>query len=227
MTDWIDAVLFDLDDTLCAYRRSPDEVLSASFPRAGVDPFFGVADYYDRYDGYLAASSGIDDLRRRCFGDLAVEAGLDREAGVAVAEAYARERDQRDVVVLDGAREALADLDDDYRLGLVTNGDPGMQREKLSAIGLADAFDAAVFAGFDAPAKPAPEPFERALEALAATPDRAVHVGNSLATDVAGARAAGVAAAWVPDGTDVPPDPDPAPEYTLASLSDLATPPWE
>ncbi len=108
----------------------------------------------------------------------------------------------------------------------MTNGDPRMQRTKLSAVGLADAFEAVVFAGFDGPAKPAPDPFERALEALAATPERAVHVGNSLATDVAGARAAGVAAAWVPADPAAQSPPDPAPTYVLDSLADLTEPPW-
>lgn len=227
MAGSIDVVLFDLDDTLCAYRRSPGEVLSASFSRAGIEPFFSVTDYYARYDEYLEESSGIDDLRRQCFGDLAAESGYDRDLGVAVAAAYSRERDQRAVAVLDGAREALDALDRDHRLGLVTNGDPAMQREKLAAVDLADPFETFVFAGFDAPPKPAPDPFERALEELAATPERAVHVGNSLATDVAGARAAGVDAAWIPDGADVPATPDPEPTYVLDSLADLTAPPWE
>lgn len=34
-----DAVLFDLDDTLCRYRRSGSELLAAAFERTGRDPF--------------------------------------------------------------------------------------------------------------------------------------------------------------------------------------------
>lgn len=227
MTDAVDVVLFDLDDTLCAYERPPGDVLTVAFERAGIEPFFGVGDYYERYDAYLERSSDIADLRRRCFGDLAVASGNERETGVAVADVYARERDQGRVSLCDGARVALDALGDEYRLGLVTNGDPTMQRAKLSAVDLAEVFETTVFGGFDVPAKPAIEPFERALEHLSVTPERAVHVGNSLGTDVAGARAAGIAAAWIPDGDEVPSNPDPRPTYVLESLDDLTTPPWE
>lgn len=226
MSDAIDTVLFDLDDTLCAYRREPGEVLEAAFSRAGVEAMFSVADYYDRYDDYLEESDDIDDLRERCFGDLAAEAGYDRGAGRAVARAYAAERDQRAVELLTGARDVLDALALEHRLGLVTNGDPGMQRRKLEAVGLAEDFETIVCAGYDTPAKPSPEPFEIALEALEATPDRAVHVGNSLSTDVAGARAAGLRAAWVPVEGSAPEAPDPEPDYALESLSDLTSPPW-
>jgi putative hydrolase of the HAD superfamily len=44
--------------------------------------------------------------------------------------------------------------------------------------------------------KPDPAPFHRVLDGLEIVPDRAVHVGNSLESDVAGARAAGVPAVW-------------------------------
>lgn len=225
MTGDIDTVLFDLDDTLCAYRRPADAVLAAAFERAGVRSCFSVADYYDAYDDYLEESDGIRDLRARCFGDLAADAGHHRDTGRAVAEAYAAERDQGSVTLLDGAREALDALAGAHRLGLVTNGAPEMQREKLAAVGLEDDFEAIVCAGYDAPAKPSPEPFDVALSALDSSPDRAVHVGNSPSTDVAGARAAGVRAAWIPDG-DAGERPDPAPDYTLESLADLRTPPW-
>lgn len=225
MTDAIDTVLFDLDDTLCSYRRPGEAVLDAAFETAGVSPLFAAADYYGVYDEYLAESTSIHDLRERCFGDLAVEAGHDRAAGHAVAEAYALERDQGGVALIDGAREALDALAAEYRLGLVTNGAPEMQREKLAAAALEDDFETVVCAGYDAPAKPAPDPFDAALEALDSTAERAVHVGNSPSTDVAGAQAAGVRAAWIPDG-DAPERPDPTPDYTLESLADLTTPPW-
>jgi putative hydrolase of the HAD superfamily len=80
-----------------------------------------------------------------------------------------------------------------------------------------------VHAGYDARPKPHPEPFERALAALDARAERAVHVGNSPSSDVAGARAAGVASAWLASGED---SPEPAPTYRLDSLRELIRPPW-
>ena len=221
----VDAVLFDLDDTLCSYRRSGAELLSLSFDAVGVEPFFTVEEYHERYDQYLGTVDGMAALRERCFADVAGAKGRDPDLGRTVARAYAAERDQSAVEVLPGAREAVDALAGDHHLGLVTNGPPDMQREKLAATGLEGTFDVSVFAGFDAPAKPEPAPFHRALGALGVAADRAVHVGNSLRTDVPGAKRAGLGAAWLrQDGAE--PGGDPGPDYVLEELADLAEPPW-
>src|SRR5699024_9714395 len=107
-------------------------------------------------------------------------------------------------------------------VGVVTNGPPEMQSDKLAALGLDDAFETVVHAGYDAPAKPDPEPFHRALSALDGEPASAVHIGNSLSSDVAGAQAAGLRSVWLDDGST----PDPVPDHTLASMEELANPPW-
>ncbi|WP_435346142.1 HAD family hydrolase [Haloarchaeobius sp. HRN-SO-5] len=222
MTGSIDAVLFDLDDTLCRYRQSIGEVLSVAFERTGVDPVFDAADYVSRYDDYSEAADGIDDLRRACFADLVSERGLDPAHGHALADAYAEERDPTGVDPLPGAVDAVEALATDHRLAIVTNGALGMQADKLSALPFEDHFEHVVHAGYDAPAKPDPEPFHDVLDHLDTTPDRAVHVGNSLETDVRGAHAAGVRSVWLADGST----PDPTPTYTVEELSELTAPPW-
>ncbi|WP_290819405.1 HAD family hydrolase [Halovivax sp.] len=227
MNGEIAAVTFDLDDTLCTYRRDASAVLAAAFDRAGVEPLFRAAEYADRYPDYLEASVDVEDLRRRCFADLVAERGGDPAVGEAVADAYATERDQRAVDPLPGAREALDALADRYALALVTNGDRSMQRAKLAGVGIDGAFDVAVFAGDETAPKPDPEPFEAALSALDVDSTEAIHVGNSLETDVAGALAAGLRAAWVPDGDEPDGTPEPEPNFVLDSLADLETPPWE
>jgi putative hydrolase of the HAD superfamily len=226
MGDSIDTVLFDLDDTLCRYRRSATEVLEFAFEDAGVGPVFEPATYYDRYRDYLGTE--YDRFHERCFGDLAVEAGCDRADGVAVARAFCEERDQRNVELLPGARAALDALDEEYTLGLITNGAPEMQRQKLEAVDLATSFETTVYAGYDAAAKPDPEPFAVALDDLESSPERAVYVGNSLSSDVAGARAAGVRSVWIPAGeaANGAGTPDPEPHHVLESLEELQTPPW-
>jgi putative hydrolase of the HAD superfamily len=217
-----EAVLFDVDDTLCTYRRSADAVLDEAFEAVGVERFFGQDEYHDRYPEFVDATDGIDDLRRACFAAIAADAGRDPDLGRAVADAFAAARDHANVAPLPGALEAVEALGRDHRLGVVTNGAPEMQAEKLRGLGLADAFETVVHAGYDARAKPHPEPFERALTALETPAERAVHVGNSLSSDVAGAHAAGVASAWLEAGTE----PDPVPTYRLGSMRDLLTPPW-
>ena len=225
MTD-VDTVLFDLDDTLIEYERTSGEVLALAFEHAGVDPFFTEADYFRVYDDHLEESDGIDDLRERAFARLARDHDRDPEHGRAVARAFADERDQSRVVAFDGAHDTLDHLSREHRLGLVTNGDREMQRAKLRGADLDDYFDTIVHGGSDAPAKPEPDGFHLALDALDASPERTVHVGNSLTTDVTGAHAAGLRSVWLAmDDVDIS-DPDPRPHYTVRSLHEVRERPW-
>lgn len=220
----MEAVLFDLDDTICRYRRAGREVLANAFEAAGVDPFFTIDEYYAVFDDHADTADTMEGQRAACFEALAEESGRDPELGRAVAAAYAAERDHRNVSFLDGAQAALAALGAERPLGLVTNGAPGMQTTKLEALGIRDAFDTMVFAGYDTAPKPDPEPFRTVLDALGVPPERTVHIGNSLESDVAGANAAGVNSVWLEH--DSPPPAAAEPNYTVGSLSELTDPPW-
>ncbi|MCU4718505.1 HAD family hydrolase [Halapricum hydrolyticum] len=222
----IDTVLFDLDDTLCQYERSPADVLAIAFERAGVQPFFEATEYVDRFTEFSQAGDDVRDIRRAAFETFAEEAGRDPDCGRAVAEAFAGERDQSRVEFRAGADQAVESLADAYRLGVVTDGDPWMQSQKIEALGIGDAFETVVHGGHDAPTKPDPEPFGLALEALDATPGSAVHVGDSVASDVRGANNAGLTSVWAPLDPKRP-DPSVEPDYRIDSLRDLLDEPWQ
>ncbi len=222
----IETVVFDLDDTLCEYRQSGREILDRAFEQVGVDPFFTVDDYLAVFDDHAARGEPVDTIRTRCFAALAGEEGYDPSLGRRIAEIYRERRDHRDVRFRPGAADALDRLSADHRIGLVTNGGPEMQTQKLDSLGIADRFDTFVFAGYDTEPKPAPEPFHHALDALDEDPARAVHVGNSLASDVAGAHAAGLTSVWVRNGHPRPDD-APQPDYSLDTLRELQDPPWQ
>lgn len=224
MTDSVDGFVFDLDGTLCEYRRSGRDVLAGAFEAASKTPFFTVEEYYQRFEEYVPDSADIREVREQCFADLAAEAGRDPDDGRAVAHAYAEERDHADVEWLPGAREAVDTLGERYPLAMVTNGDPWMQGTKLEALGVEDRFETVVYAGFDAPAKPDPEPFDRAVTAMDVPAQRAVTVGNSLQHDVAGAHNAGLRSVWLDhNGTTTP---DPEPNYRIESMHELLEAPW-
>ncbi len=214
----MDAVLFDLDGTLVAYERSGREVLSAAFDRVDVSPFFEVEDYYERYEAFFEESRSITHLRERIFADIAETRGQPPELGVEVAQAYETERDHGRVFLLDGAGAVLEALAD-RPTAMVTNGDPAMQKPKLESTGLSSYFETVVYAGYDAPAKPNPEPFHLALEAIDGSADRAVYVGNDPRADVGGAAAAGLDSVWLRNGSTATPDTEPT--YTIDGLSDL------
>lgn len=216
------AVLFDLDGTLCEYERNAETILAECFDSLGVERFFGEREYLGRYAEFADDCDGVREIREACFAALAEEEGYDRSVGVELADAFADVRDHSNVCFTPGAEEGLAAVSEQYPAGIVTNGDPWMQSQKLAGLGLEDHFDTVVHAGYDAPAKPAPDPFHVALEDLGVNGGRVVHVGNSLVSDVPGAKAAGLEAAWLDDGSDHRGEPD----YVLNSLAELTEPPW-
>jgi putative hydrolase of the HAD superfamily len=226
MTGPVEAVLFDLDDTICTYERSADDILALAFERVGVDPFFDGAEYVGRLGEFADAGDDIRGTRRAAFGTFAAEAGHGETVGEEIADIYTDERDQSNVRFLDGAERALDALTDAYRVGMVTNGDPWMQSQKLDGLGIAERFEVVVHGGHDAPYKPDPEPFHLALDELGVAADRTVHVGNSHAADVTGAHAAGLRSVWLADG-DRPAALDPEPHHVVDSLHDLVEEPWD
>lgn len=87
-----------------------------------------------------------------------------------------------------------------HRLGLVTDAQRLFLEPELRAAGLEELFDVVVVSGDLGYRKPDPRMFAAALAALGARPEEAVHVGDSLARDVGGAQAAGVAGVWLDRG---------------------------
>ncbi|HLO03241.1 MAG TPA: HAD family hydrolase, partial [Symbiobacteriaceae bacterium] len=84
-----------------------------------------------------------------------------------------------------------------YKLGIVTNGVPDLQRRKLDGCGLLPLFDAAVASGEIDCGKPDPGIFHHICTQLGVQPAACVMVGDNPERDVAGAMAAGMAAVWV------------------------------
>lgn len=225
MTGPVEAVLFDIDDTLCEYCRTSSDLLSHSFAEVGVEPFFTSEEYDAVFEDYIDVAEDTEEIRELSFAGLAEEKGVEPDVGRQVAAAYAEARDHRNVRFLDGAKEALEKMAERYPVAVVTNGDPEMQSEKLDSLGVGDRFEIVVFAGFDTAAKPDPTPFEHALDVLGVDSGRAVTVGNSLEHDVLGAHNAGLRSVWLDrDGVS---DPDPEPHYRIESMRELLDEPWE
>jgi putative hydrolase of the HAD superfamily len=113
------------------------------------------------------------------------------EGSRELAEAFGKERRLMQRLMPD-ARETLTRLGAKYLLGMVTNGAPDLQREKIAASGVESLFKAVVISGEYGIGKPRPEIFLHATDRLGVRPDEAVMVGNSLKRDIAGARNAGI-----------------------------------
>ena len=192
----IEAVLFDLDDTLYDQRGW---LAGAWVAVAAAAAPFGV-DADPLWRALLeTAAEGTD-------GGGIIDRALERvgATGVPVGpflEAF-RSHDPLRLATYPGVTEALERLRDRCRIGLVTDGDPRIQRSKLRALGLLDAFDVVVFSdelGRER-RKPHPAPFQAALSTLGVGPERAVYIGDRPDKDVTGAHAAGMRAIRVLTG---------------------------
>jgi putative hydrolase of the HAD superfamily len=116
--------------------------------------------------------------------------------------------------------ETLARLQPKYRLGMLTNGAPDLQRDKVQRAALESFFQAIVVSGDHPVGKPDPAIFHYILQLLGTTPQQAVMVGNSMTRDIQGARAAGICAVWLHiPGAEEPADCEP--DYTITSLFEL------
>lgn len=103
-------------------------------------------------------------------------------------------------------------------LAVLTNGERAQQEDKLRRMGVLDDFDA-VLAASDLPAfKPDKLAFEALCAALKQPASAVVYVGDDLAVDAIGARAAGLTSVWIDrHGRGGEPDDVPA----ITSLTEL------
>jgi len=158
--------------------------------------------------------------RERAWGTALRSFGID-DATLAgkLAGALAETRRSRHVQFPD-ALPSLQRLSRSFRLALITNGAPRIQRLKLEGSGLAEFFDPVIVSGELGIGKPDPAIFHYALERVGVPAESALMVGNSLTHDVAGAQSAGIRAVWV--NRDRTPLPDEArPDLTVTMLEEL------
>jgi len=123
----------------------------------------------------------------------------------------------------EGAEETIQSLSTRVKLGIIsdTGLTPGsVIRRFLAERGLLNYFSTTIFSDELGYCKPDVRAFKRALGLLGATPAEAIHVGDLLRTDVAGAKAAGMKAVWLKVRETERVEGD-APDYIITSLSQL------
>ncbi|MEW5980992.1 MAG: HAD family hydrolase [Acidobacteriota bacterium] len=213
------AVLFDLDDTLFDHRASTRCALRAVQAAFRVYQAWPITEFEHRHAvllellhvEVLAGRMSVDQARVERFGRLAIDAG-GSEADPRAAEIA---RSYREAYVsswkpVPGAREVLAMLHEQARIGIVTNNVVAEQRQKVDTCGFTPLVDAVVISEEIGVAKPDPRIFAACLERLGVDAGDAVMVGDSWPSDVLGARAAGLRAVWfnrsgapAPDGSAI------------------------
>ena len=106
--------------------------------------------------------------------------------------------------LVEGARKVLETLNQNYTLGIICDSGitPGrVLRLVLKKREILDFFECTVFSDEIGYNKPHRLMFETALKYLDVKPSEALHVGDLLHTDIAGAKAVGMKAVWFDRGT--------------------------
>ena len=193
-------ILFDLDHTLLDSDASAQAAFDATMRSIGVESTPEVFAVYDDLNQRLwrqveagaISPNVVKTLRFEQLLDAIDHRGDPVEMGAVFVGALTANGD-----LFPGALEVLDDLAGRATLGLVTNGIGPVQRGRLDRLGIADHFDVIAISGELGISKPSPEIFDHAFATLGShSRSRAVMVGDSLVSDIAGGIAAGIDTVW-------------------------------
>ena len=190
----LQAVIFDLDDTLLDRRGSFHAFVRDQWTR-----FLPSVDGIDQ-ERYVRTLIELDQdgygPRKGLFGGLATRFGLPADVADSLLTDY-RARFPSACRLFPDALPTLSSMRAaGLKLGLITNGSFRMQSRKLECVALGSAFDTILISDAEGISKPDVRIFLRALERLEVTPAAAAVIGDNPEVDLAGARAAGMRAIW-------------------------------
>jgi HAD superfamily hydrolase (TIGR01509 family) len=211
MTRQIEAIVFDLDDTLIDWSAQPLSYGEVSRPHVDKvhayltadnhtlpdeDTFFQLHRSTVRADWEAARGvwTGVSfyNSLNHVFEALALEVA--RIDFAAVMQAYDWQPTAGVRLFADTLPLLTAVRTQGYKIGLITNSmlPMWMRDVELEAYGLIDYFDARITSGDAGYLKPHTAVFQHMLDQLNTTPQRAVFVGDSPEHDIAGANATGM-----------------------------------
>ena len=196
----IQAIIFDLDDTL--YPEN-EFVLSGyrAVARKAAEP--GECDYESAFERMQTAFRQTG--RKAVFPCL-----LSHFPGLSMTlETMVRVyREHVPVIHLfPGYRLLLEELGKKYRLGIITDGLPAVQRSKVLALGIENLFKKIIYTWDYGEERQKPHlfPFTLMLEALGIPPQSVLFIGDNPEKDGMGARGAGMIYVRVAPSASVPP----------------------
>lgn len=219
----IEAITFDLDDTLwpCApavagaekvYLAWIERHFPAVFMQHDAEQILSLRRSLLATEPDLA--NDVTELRKRATRDLLTPFGATADDVAECMRVCVAERQKVDLY--DDVPDALTLLASRYRLGSITNGNAD-----LGVIGILHHFDIELAATMAQPAKPSPHMFTLACEALELGPERILHVGDNLLTDVTAARDVGMKTVWMNRAGEVCPEGVAKPDSVVKDMGDL------
>jgi putative hydrolase of the HAD superfamily len=225
----IQAVLFDLDDTLFDHQfcsRTALAVVRSMHPSLGAIAVDVLEASHSRiletlHADVMVGRIPLDTARVERFKQLYETAGVAADATLATRTAAAYRDayiDARQAIA--GAATLLAAVRARAKVAIVSNNLLEEQRDKLRHCGLDEFCDVLVVSEEFGVSKPDPRLFEIALGRLGCEAADAVMVGDSWRADVMGALAAGIRPIWFNRNATAPPADAPA-VPVITSFDDL------
>ena len=195
-------------------------------PSADFCRMVGISAQEGLWGEFGGAHPSLNDLRRSLsqyrfdawFQALDEHGFHDPEWARSIAADFADVRARR-YYVFPEARPVLTALQKDYALAILTNGAPELQWSKVHKSGLEDLFDSVTVSGDYGIGKPKKEIFEVVFSKHPKS-TRFIMIGNSLNSDIRGARNAGIPCIWYEQG-DEPKDVPVKADGVIRSLADL------
>ena len=205
----IRAVLLDMFDTLVELEPPAPRLRAGLLELTGVDVGEEASErgmaaemrHYLASHGQGSDEVKLEALRDDCAAVLHEALGFPELERAAVRQAMLESLRLRVFPDAVPALRALRALG--LRLVVVSNWDSSLP-EWLERTRLAELLDGVVSSAVVGAAKPSPRIFEVALGVAGVAPREALHVGDSMATDVSGARAAGLRAILIARGGGAP-----------------------
>ena len=144
----------------------------------------------------------------------------DSDFAEKLSKLFMEERRRRHIVFPD-TEAALTELQFSYRIGLLTNGAPDVQFEKMDAAGLGHYFEVVGISGEIGTGKPGLRAFTHTLDTFGIPPENAVMVGDNPVNDIKGCQSAGIKGIWV-NRYQQACDEDILPDGEIRNLDELA-----
>ncbi|HCH4004467.1 HAD-IA family hydrolase [Vibrio parahaemolyticus] len=206
------AIFFDMDETLCGTSQA-DKAAGQKFAAWIQQTYPQVSDpqaFLQRYlqGVYKKLNAEFPQLVALLPDENAFRCGLIQtilaENGILIdaeqaqqAQHYFDSARMGAFTFFPGVKEMLTDLRKHYKLVVITNGPIFSQHPKLKATQMDEWVDHIIVGGEEPEEKPAASIFQKALNLVDIKPEEALHIGDSLAADIAGANNMGILSVWV------------------------------
>lgn len=210
------ALFLDMDETLCDTQAANkeatrlmgeelDALYGAAVDSQSVARTYVLGMYRQWSDTQRARYQPIIDqrgegaFRTQLIRDLLAEQGIN-DVSEPTAQALLDKFDKDRLSAFHfypGIEEFLAEARKLFTLVVITNGPEYSQVPKVQAVHLARHVDHIIIGGQEPEQKPAPSIFEKALRLANCEAHEAIHVGDSLAADIAGAHSSGITSVWI------------------------------